>query len=129
MRRQFPAVAFGVFALCGCAGRAALPPVPTIIGAENVEIVDAEASLSACANLGRVQAVDGLVGTGRLHYVGTMERAELLLKNEALRFNADTLLIVDVLESLVGSTRTGYRIALTGMAYQCRGGPFRAQSR
>lgn len=127
MPRHITVLAFGACTLCGCAGRATLPPVPTIVGAQNVQIVEQRANLSSCTDLGRVQASDGLVGKGRLRYVGTMERAELLLKNEALRFGADTLVIVDTIESLVSSDKTGGQIALTGMAYQCRGGPFRVQ--
>jgi len=60
------------------------------------------------------------VGTGRLRYVGTMERAELLLKNEALRFGADTLVIVDIIESLVGSSKTGGTIDWDGLSMSWR---------
>ena len=113
--------------MAACASRLQPAPVSQVGGAENVAVARTdEIDTNSCESLGRVSATDGLVGPrGTLTYGGTEERAMALLKVEAVKLSADTLVVTEKLESVPGSSSsTGFQIQLTASAYRCRGGPF-----
>lgn len=106
-------------AASGCTATA--PTIPITVGSESVRVIVGEntAVPEGCIVVGPIEATDGMVGTGRWHYEGSEDRAIVLLRNSAVRLQADTVRIEKKLESLERSRSLGYQVWVYGTAYRC----------
>jgi Domain of unknown function (DUF4156) len=103
--------------ILGC--QAPLPTIPITNNSSNVTIHE-EFDVSNCENRGRIIAEDGIVAAGSRSYQGTEERVMQLLRNEAVTFGADTIVIDQWLVSLASGPKTGGAIKAYAHGYRCR---------
>jgi hypothetical protein len=106
----------------GCAGPGvATPPrIPIITGADAVRVIPYEGAVPRdCHVVADFSVTDGNIAKGSAQYSGTVERATLLLRNEAARLNADTVKINDHIES-VRDVTVGVTVTFLATAYRCK---------
>lgn len=111
----FISVAFGF----GCAET--LPQIPVVDGSDRVKLLDQLQDADGCRDLGLISSTDGMTGHGRWQYEGSIERAMLRLRNEAVRRRADTLWVDETATEYSYSTEGGggSTIRLTARAFGC----------
>jgi hypothetical protein len=111
-----------VFCSAGCASsRQDVPVIPITVGSEQVRVIEKNGQLpSGCAYVTHVQAEDGEVSDSRFHYDGTLERAIQRIRNEAVYYHANTVVLTQVGDSLeLPGGGIGSVIWIRGTAYKC----------
>ena len=111
-----------VFCVASCAStQQDLPAIPITSGSEQVRVIEKDGRLPTdCAYVTYVQVEDGMVSASRLHYDGTLERATQRIRNLAAYYQANTVALTQVLESLELPARgNGSVVRLLGTAYKC----------
>ena len=102
----------------GLAGCQPPPPdVPIYIGSEKVAVYE-DFDVSGCENRGRISAEDWIASGGSRNFEGAYERAMQLLRNEAGRFGADTVVIDEQLLS-PSYGRDGFTTKIYAHGHRC----------
>jgi hypothetical protein len=122
-RLSFISSASALSALTVACVQAGAPTIAAEPGASLVKVVERDVAVSdRCVAVERgVYVVDGRVGRGRDAYVGSLERANQLLRNKAIHVSANTAKIVNEWDTLIVDSpgTKGYEMTLSADLYRC----------